>query len=564
MKHLWSICLLFFVMGKAQSQATNVLQTKQLLWLAGWKFHAGDSLHWSKPAYQYQHWEHLRLNKRLILNKHTGTFWLKTNVQLTGQSLESLVFHYYLFNAACEIYWDGAYIDRNGTIGTDVQSEKTGNYTGMFPIPTTLLTPGIHEISIRVSNYHFPNRSLFGRPNIGTTLMMQQKNNQWVLEHTLITTVLGLTILFCVLLFFGLAKNLSLLCFIGFCVVQMLELLLKFYGVYQNINIGLYNTLLDILQLIKILDGFFLVGYLVLEFQINPLKYWLSGALLISVFNHWWAFDHFSILWLMAGVIVTMAIAQKKYLAFVILIGLIGWGFFAYGYPVWGYFWGLVILMASMIVVSILQIYRRAQQQHQIELRTSRLENQLLKKNIQPHFLMNSLISLQQIIHEDPFKAEDMINELASEFQVFSRVAEKKLIAMKDELKLCRAHLRIMEYRKGASFVLETINITGEERIPPAIFHTLVENGITHGYGLKNQGRFILEKSLHKKQIVYRLYNDGEMSPNQKATQKQLIGSGTGIKYIQARLNESYGKKWQMNYGEVDEGWETTIVLPSK
>jgi len=216
-----------------------------------------------------------------------------------------------------------------------------------------------------------------------------------------------------------------------------------------------------------------------------------------------------------------------------------------------------------MIVVSILQIHRRVKQQHQIELRTSRLENQLLKKNIQPHFLMNSLISLQQIIHEDPFKAEDMIDELASEFQVFSRVAEKKLIAMKDELKLCRAHLRIMEYRKGASFTLETINITGEERIPPAIFHTLVENGITHGYGLKNKGRFVLEKSLNNKQIIYRLYNDGEMNPDSKGAQKQLIGSGTGIKYIQARLSESYGNNWRMDYGQVDRGWETTIRLPS-
>ncbi|OJJ23571.1 hypothetical protein BKI52_04190 [marine bacterium AO1-C] len=530
--------------------------------MAGWKFHEGDSTSWSRPDYNYQNWEPLRLNKRLILNKHQGIYWLKTNVLLPSNFQGSLVFHYYLFNAACEIYWDGKYIDGNGKVGTNVQSEKTGKYANMFSVPITLLAPGVHEISIKVSNYHYPNRSLFGRPNIGTTLVMQQKNNQWVLEHTLMTTVLGLTIFFCILLFFGLAKNKSLLYFMGFCIVQMLELLLSFYGVYQNIDIGLYNALLDVLQLIKMLDGFFLVGYLVLEFRVKPITYWLLGAMLVSVLTYWWAFYHFPALWLLAAVIVAIAIIYKKHLAFVTLVGLVGWAFLAYWNPAWGYFWGLVILMMSMIIVSILQMYKRVKQQHQIELRTSRLENQLLKKNIQPHFLMNSLISLQQIIHEDPFKAEDMINELASEFHIFSRVAEKKLIAMKDELKLCQAHLRIMEYRKGASFVLEIINITGEERIPPAIFHTLVENGITHGYGRKNKGRFVLEKVATNKQIVYRLYNDGESSQNVDSEEKELIGSGTGMKYIKARLNESYGKKWKMDFGRVDKGWETVITLP--
>lgn len=561
----WILLFAFGMVGKSYAQTYNNFhsQSNQVLWIGYWKFRAGDSTNWANPKYAYQHWKLLRLKKRTIINKHQGVFWLKTKVHFTKNAQNNpIVLHHYMFNAASEVYWDGVNINKNGKVGHNLGTEQSGSYTMMSTIPDSLLKAGIHQLSVRVSNFHYPGRSLFGRPNIGTALSMQQKENQWILEHTLMTTVLGLTILFCALLFFGLAKNFSLLFFIGFCLIQMLELLLGFYGVYQNIDIGIYNTLLDVLNVVKTIDGFCLVGYIVFEFQIGQKRHWLTGAFVVSVITSIGAFYHLSLIWLMTTGVLLVAIWHKKYLAMAVLGGVIGWVLFTYGYVAWGYFYGLIILMLSMIITSILQMYRGVKAQHQMELRTSRLENQLLKKNIQPHFLMNSLISLQQLIHEDPFKAEEMIDELAIEFHVFSRVAEKKLISMKDELKLCQAHLRIMEFRKGATFLLETINITGEEEVPPAIFHTLIENGITHGYGNKQKGYFVLEKSTFRNQIRYRLFNDGETDSDAYQTEEQTIGSGTGMKYVQARLSESYGARWEMNFGKVTGGWETIIEIP--
>ena len=63
---------------------------------------------------------------------------------------------------------------------------------------------------------------------------------------------------------------------------------------------------------------------------------------------------------------------------------------------------------------------------------------------------------------------------------------------MEEELSMCRAHLQIMGFRKHACFELKTEGIEGTEKIPPAIFHTLIENGLTHGYAERDQGLFIL------------------------------------------------------------------------
>lgn len=563
------LLILWISWGASQAQTTNDFQTStdRVLWLLDWKFQAGDSLQWKQPTYSYVHWPRLRLRQRYILNEHQGIFWLKTKVNVSSDAASPCVLHHYVMNSATEIFWDGISIYQNGRIGTHKNNEQYGSFTVLANIPAHLLTSGIHEISIRVSNFHHPERALFGRANLGVNTAMQSKNSRWVLEHTIVTTTLSLLIVFCIWLFFGLGKNTSLLFFIGFCAIQLLELLLNFYGVYQSISIKLYNTLLGMLEITNTWDGFFLVGYLLYEFQLPHKKQWLLVAAILSIVTGYWLFLHWPAIVLLGSIVAIKAIRQKQKTALLILLGIIGWAFFAYLrhslHLPWGYFIGLIILLMSMIMVSLIQIHQRLKQKHRIELRTARLENQLLKKNIQPHFLMNSLISLQQLIHENPMKAEEMIDELAAEFQVFSRVAEKKLISLREELTLCRAHLRIMEFRKDAVFTLETIGISGEELIPPAVFHTLIENGLTHGYGSKPQGKFILEKMMDGKQVVYRLWNDGEVEKGEKLMPEVVKRKGTGLRYIEARLGESYGHRWQMSYGPVAGGWEVQMHLPA-
>jgi hypothetical protein len=563
-----TVCLVWWCLaGYAQTSANTFNPTSsQVLWLGGWQFAAGDSLHWANPTHNYRDWRGMRLRRRLIANVHQGNFWLKTSVRLTHTpKQQTYVLQHYVMNSATEVFWDGISIAKNGVVGHNKASEVLGDYTVQVTIPPKLLTKGRHVLAVRVSNFHYPNRTLFGRPNLGSALAMQQKHYRWVLEHTLVTTVLVMIIIFCVWLFFGLAKNASLLFFVGFCVVQILELLLNFYGMYEKIDLGIYNVLLTLLDIIDTCDSFFLAAYLVYEFHIGDKKYWLGGAFLVSTITSYWGFYHLSIGWVLALVLVVKAIAQKEKTAWVVLAGILIWMLCTYlmyehQFEWWSYFVGIVFLIMSMILASLMQIHQRLRQQHRMELRTARLENQLLKKNIQPHFLMNSLVSLQQLIHESPAKAEEMIDELAVEFHMFSKVAEKRLIAMRDELKICRAHLRIMEFRKDATFTLETIGVTGEELIPPAVFHTLIENGITHGYGKKNQGKFVLEKQLEPKQVVYRLFNDGEVEP--ASQEPTVVGSGTGFKYVEARLQEAYGTHWSWTHGQVANGWEVRLSLP--
>jgi LytS/YehU family sensor histidine kinase len=113
-----------------------------------------------------------------------------------------------------------------------------------------------------------------------------------------------------------------------------------------------------------------------------------------------------------------------------------------------------------------------------------------------------------------------------------------------------------MSYRKGAAFKLVTNGIKEEETIPPMVFHTLIENGLTHGYGSKDKGTFTLTRNDSDKTIDYIVTNDGEFIDSEKKD-----SNGMGLKYVEARLEESFPGKWELYSDKKSNGWEVIIKI---
>ena len=165
----------------------------------------------------------------------------------------------------------------------------------------------------------------------------------------------------------------------------------------------------------------------------------------------------------------------------------------------------LVALMGS-VTVKMREQFRALDT---LRLRSQRLEAELLKKSIQPHFIMNTLLSIKSFLGRDTSKAEKLIEALAGEFRLINRIASKLEIPLQDELKLCRHHLELMGFRRGACYSLQIDGDPGAFSIPPMILHTLIENGLTHAFKPRENGifRFVCKREEHK--IVFRLENDG-------------------------------------------------------
>ena len=221
-------------------------------------------------------------------------------------------------------------------------------------------------------------------------------------------------------------------------------------------------------------------------------------------------------------------------------------------------FAGFSLILLGMFYLLSLRIKEQRLAYETSLVQSTRLRLALLKKNIQPHFLLNTLTSLIDWIEESPKKGVLFIEALAKEFDLFNQIENKTLIPISQEIALCRTHLEIMEYRKEINYLWEATGINPEEKIPPGILHTLLENGITHSLPRADntiQFKLIFESNKHYKHYTFLTFARGVRPASNY--QKE----GTGLKYIKARLTESYYDKWDFTAEPTNNGWKNSIKI---
>lgn len=203
---------------------------------------------------------------------------------------------------------------------------------------------------------------------------------------------------------------------------------------------------------------------------------------------------------------------------------------------------------------------------YHINIHAKRMELELYKKSIQPHFLMNSLSAIRYWVSESPEKSATILDSLVGELRIILKVASKQLIPIQDEIDLCRYHIDVMKMRTEKEYKFKTYGIEPRELIPPLIFHTLIENAFTHEDTPKAKLTFGLFqkntiKSENKKTLFcFIVYNHNKV----KNFKLKKNGSGTGLEYVRLRLEESFPGNWDLRHGESRKGYRVLITLVKK
>lgn len=147
---------------------------------------------------------------------------------------------------------------------------------------------------------------------------------------------------------------------------------------------------------------------------------------------------------------------------------------------------------------------------HQIEARLRelaeqdaalRLSTRLAAAQIQPHFLFNTLASLQHWVDTGDARAAPLLRDFTAYLRATLPMFERELQPLADEIEMVRRYLAIMQARLGPRLGF-SIDVPADAAIqlPPGIVLTLVENAIAHG----------IEPQLHGGRIDIAARRDGE------------------------------------------------------
>jgi hypothetical protein len=107
---------------------------------------------------------------------------------------------------------------------------------------------------------------------------------------------------------------------------------------------------------------------------------------------------------------------------------------------------------------------------------------QSLKNQVNPHFLFNSLNALSALVHSDPDKAEDFIDEFAKIYRYVLDVKDHNVVALSAELDFLESFMFLQQIRFGDNLKVEknVPNEKFEHYLPPLALQELIENAIKH------------------------------------------------------------------------------------
>ncbi len=150
-----------------------------------------------------------------------------------------------------------------------------------------------------------------------------------------------------------------------------------------------------------------------------------------------------------------------------------------------GIIW-LVIAFGYFLLEHYTRINRELQQNKikVLQLEQENLLSQLesLKKQIDPHFLFNSLGTLISLIEKDSFLAIDFVEELSKVYRYILQTQHKELVELKDELNFINSYIFLLSKRFGKNLNINLKISKGwlNYLIPPLSLQLLIENAVKH------------------------------------------------------------------------------------
>jgi len=185
---------------------------------------------------------------------------------------------------------------------------------------------------------------------------------------------------------------------------------------------------------------------------------------------------------------------------------------------------------------------------------------QMLRTQINPHFLFNSLNSISALTSQNVAAARAMTLELAAFFRQTLALAGKERIPLEDEVALCEHFLAVEKIRFGDKLRTD-MRVSDAARavlIPPMLLQPCIENAIKHGVQHVAEGGCVAVHAFVQGPWLY-VTIDNPVDPDAPPG----TGTGTGLVNIRNRLATLYGERARIGWTRHPNSFSLELVLPT-
>lgn len=223
--------------------------------------------------------------------------------------------------------------------------------------------------------------------------------------------------------------------------------------------------------------------------------------------------------------------------------------------------YGLVVVLVHIIVRVRVHRSQEVALLRQANL-AAQAQLQVLKLEMQPHFLFNALHSISALIDSDPSAANDtlvLVSDMLRDAVDTVRVQE---VSLRDEIAMLRRYTQIQQVRFGERLRIdwEIDDDVVDAAVPHMLLQPLVENSIKHGLETHSAaGRITVEARKDDAMLRLSIRDDG---PGYSVPSPRR-GSGVGLANVRSRLTQLYGDRHSFFAADAPGGGaQVTIRFP--
>ncbi|MBV7536754.1 sensor histidine kinase [Duganella sp. sic0402] len=215
------------------------------------------------------------------------------------------------------------------------------------------------------------------------------------------------------------------------------------------------------------------------------------------------------------------------------------------------------------LVIEFVRAKNAEQRELESLLMAQEAELRMLRTQIDPHFLFNSLNSISALTSQDPKAARRMTLELASFFRQSLGMEAHKKVTLEQEMVLIRHFLAIEQVRFGERLqVVEDIEEDAANcLVPPMIIQPLVENAVKHGICNMPDGGTV-RISARRAGSILQISVSNPVDEDMSSIRSD--GHGIGLSNVRQRLSGAYKHEAGIHWGRKENSFGVDITMPAQ
>jgi len=227
----------------------------------------------------------------------------------------------------------------------------------------------------------------------------------------------------------------------------------------------------------------------------------------------------------------------------------------------WGFTYFLLNIYAAFIaclIKAFLNWYSDIFYKRQLEKKNLETELALLKAQINPHFLFNTLNNIDVLIEKDAVAASVYLKKLSDILRFTLYESPSETVALSEEIKYIGQYIELQKIRtSNTDFVSFTVEGNVDNlRIAPMLFISFIENAFKHCTDKKINKAIEIYIAVREREINFICSN--ALDASVQLTQPK---SGLGLDLIQNRLKLLYKENYQLKIDETNERFTVNLTV---